>query len=270
MCRWSAEKGYSMPSSKDVPSSNGAGEMGNPSTARDRNGKGPRTRGGWTPAGTAAKRRETHSRQGTARGQRRRREILDAARRVFERDGYIDVNVEDIVQEANVSRGSFYTYFPSKLDAFQALTSEMGDQIDQAVTYRADPAHVSPVDDLREANRRYIEVYRENAAFYGLVEQVSTMDAETGSFRQIGRKRHIDRVARRIRAWQKQGYADPAIHPTSTAAALVSMTSNQCYWWFVGGEKSGHPDRDDEVLNDIWVRVLGLRDEPCGEWMKSA
>ena len=86
------------------------------------------------------------------------------------------------MQEANVSRGSFYTYFPSKLDAFQALTSEMGEQIDQAVTYRADPAHLNPIDDLREANRRYIEVYRENAAFYGLVEQVSTMDAETGSF----------------------------------------------------------------------------------------
>ena len=46
-------------------------------------------------------------------------------------DQHIDAHVEDIVQEANVSRGSFYTYFPSKLDAFQALTSEMGDQIDQ-------------------------------------------------------------------------------------------------------------------------------------------
>lgn len=251
--------------SKDTAGTDGTVAAGS-STVRDRNGQGPRTRGGWTPAGTAAKRRENYSRQGTPRGQRRRREILDAARRVFERDGYIDVNVEDIVKEADVSRGSFYTYFPSKLDAFQALTSEMGDQIDQAVTYRADHEQVSPIDNLREANRQYIEVYKNNAAFYGVVEQVSNIDAETRSFRQIGRRRHIERLSRRIRTWQATGYADPTLDPNSTAAALVSMTSNQCYWWFVCGENSGHPGRDHEVITDIWVRVLGLRTVPNEDW----
>jgi hypothetical protein len=74
-------------------------------------GEGPRTRGGWTPAGTAADRRAAQAERSTPRGQQTRRDITEAARRVFERDGYLDANVDDIVAEAGVARGSFYTYF---------------------------------------------------------------------------------------------------------------------------------------------------------------
>ncbi len=250
-----------MPHSNSTYDSHDAEGPGHSSTPRSRNGEGARTRGGWTPAGTAAKRRENYSRQGTPRGQKARQEILFAARRVFERDGYIDVNVDDIVKEADVSRGSFYTYFPSKLDAFQALSSELGGQIDEAVVYRMESEPIGPTRDLRESHRRYIDVYRTYAQFYGLIEQVATIDEETRELRRSGRQRHIDRVARRIRVWQDRGSADPILDAESTAAALVSMTSNQCYWWFVGGENRD-VGREHEVITDIWVRVLGLHDEP--------
>ena len=47
-----------------------------------------RTRGGWVPAGTSAARRTAHASRTTAKGQRTREELVAAARRVFERDGY--------------------------------------------------------------------------------------------------------------------------------------------------------------------------------------
>src|SRR6516162_5242166 len=70
--------------------------------ARAKDGDGPRTRGGWTPAGTAAARRAARPDRATPRGDRTREELVEAARRVFERDGFVNVRVADIVAEAGV------------------------------------------------------------------------------------------------------------------------------------------------------------------------
>jgi AcrR family transcriptional regulator len=52
-----------------------------------------------------------------ARAQREenRRRLLAAARRVFERSGYLAPSVDDIAQEAGVSRQTFYRHFDGKL-----------------------------------------------------------------------------------------------------------------------------------------------------------
>ena len=92
-----------------------------------------RTRGGWTPAGTAAARRAGHDERATAKGLRTRDELLAAARRVFERDGYLETRVADIAAEAELAHGSFYTYFSSKQDVFLAIVRDVGRQFRDAV-----------------------------------------------------------------------------------------------------------------------------------------
>ena len=89
-----------------------------------------RTRGGWVPAGTSAARRTAHASRTTAKGQRTREELVAAARRVFERDGYFGARVADITAEAGVAHGSFYTYFASRQDVFVAVLREVVDRVD--------------------------------------------------------------------------------------------------------------------------------------------
>lgn len=62
-----------------------------------------------------------------ARKQREQREsqILDAALRVFARKGYHAASVSDIVAEADVARGTFYLYFPSKHQLFAGLVEHL-------------------------------------------------------------------------------------------------------------------------------------------------
>src|SRR2546423_4674070 len=55
----------------------------------------------------------------------RRGELLEAARRVFERDGYHAATVSSIVQMAGLSQGAFYLYFVDKKAVFAALQDEM-------------------------------------------------------------------------------------------------------------------------------------------------
>jgi len=55
----------------------------------------------------------------------RRGELLEAARRVFERDGYHGTTVSAVVQAAGLSQGAFYLYFADKKGIFAALQDEM-------------------------------------------------------------------------------------------------------------------------------------------------
>ena len=233
---------------------------------RNSGGDGPRTRGGWTPAGTAAKRREVQLERGTERGQRTREEIIAAARKVFERDGYLEASIDDIVADAGVARGSFYTYFPTKLAVLKVLASRVGKQIREAVMFQPEDMDLDPVEALDQSHRRYIEVYRQNAGIYGLIEQLSTIDPELHNIRLSGRRNHVKRVATRIRRWQERGLADPTIEPTTTAAALVSMTSNTCYWCFVGQDRYD-VDQLAVTVTELWVRSLDLQRRPRRAWL---
>jgi AcrR family transcriptional regulator len=51
-------------------------------------------------------------------------DLLEATREVFLAYGYRGTTIDDIAGAAGVSRGSFYTYFPSKRDALLAVGAD--------------------------------------------------------------------------------------------------------------------------------------------------
>ncbi len=53
-----------------------------------------------------------------------RQAILEAARRVFASIGYEATSVRDIIRETELAAGTFYNYFRSKEEVFEALASE--------------------------------------------------------------------------------------------------------------------------------------------------
>ncbi|MDA8043968.1 MAG: TetR/AcrR family transcriptional regulator [Actinomycetota bacterium] len=193
---------------------------------------------------------------GTARGQQSRMKLLKAARTVFERDGYFNASVDDIVKEAGAARGSFYGYFEDKRHVFRIVASEVTEAVRQAVI-SGSATTGDAVARLHATNLRYLEVYRANAAMFGLVEQVATIDPVVSADRMEIRRQHISRVSDSIARWQERGLVKKDIDADLVAPLLVSMTSNFCYWWFVGSE-TYEWDRAAETITDTWVRVLGL------------
>ena len=58
--------------------------------------------------------------------QRSRRRILDAARDVFFRDGFMLANLDEVAMKAGVAKGTLYRYFESKADLYVAVLAENG------------------------------------------------------------------------------------------------------------------------------------------------
>ena len=226
-----------------------------------------RTRGGWVPVGTSAARRSTSAE--TDRGQRTRRQILDAARLVFERDGYLDTSVDDIVRQAGVARGSFYTYFTTKLDVFRAVVLEVSAAIDAAIAARDDDVRLDPVEALRRSNLRAMAALKANGAMYGLTEQLAHIDPQLAIANQSRRRRDIERIAATIRRWQVRGVADPTVDPVPTAAALLSMTRHLFYSLYVAGDELYDETDAAQVVHEVWVRTVDLRARPRRRWLEA-
>ncbi|MCP5043758.1 MAG: TetR/AcrR family transcriptional regulator [bacterium] len=55
-----------------------------------------------------------------------RRRILDAARDVFFRDGFMLANLDEVATRAGVAKGTLYRYFESKADLYVAVLAENG------------------------------------------------------------------------------------------------------------------------------------------------
>ena len=55
------------------------------------------------------------------KGMQTRARLLDAAKVVFERDGFLDARIADIAETAQLAIGSFYHYFDSKEQIFREI-----------------------------------------------------------------------------------------------------------------------------------------------------
>ena len=77
-----------------------------------------------------------------------------AARKVFEKRGFFDARVADIVEAANVGYGSFYTHFSDKIDVLLELMGEYHDELNQNILT---PAIMTKLDKYITT---YTQVYR--------------------------------------------------------------------------------------------------------------
>lgn len=93
----------------------------------------------------------------SAQASRTVRTLLDAAGRVFAEVGYDFANVDQIVTEAGVARGTFYRYFDDKLQVLTALANECAASMAGPITELASlEEHADPAA-LRATLRQFLE-----------------------------------------------------------------------------------------------------------------
>src|SRR6267142_482812 len=111
----------------------------------------------------------------------RRRELLDAAVRVFARKGFHSSRVGDIANEAGVAHGLLYHYFRSKDEVLETIFRETWSVL-VADTLRIEAAGVP----LREQLRRFARIYL--GSWLATPELVRVLVREVGRSRDVGER----------------------------------------------------------------------------------
>ncbi|MDR7159139.1 TetR/AcrR family transcriptional regulator [Arthrobacter sp. BE255] len=166
------------------------------------------------------------------RGIRTRQALVDAARVVFERDGYLDARLTDITAEAKCATGTFYTYFLDKGEIFAAVMEATKNEM-----LHPGMEHVDGVDNpaaiIEASNRAYLESFRRNAKLMQLLEEVASIDPKVRELRRARGWVFVERNARAIKDLQARGLADPDVDPVMASRLLSGMISRFAFATFV-------------------------------------
>lgn len=194
------------------------------------------------------------------KGVRSRARLIEAAKKVFERDGFLDARIIDIARTARLSPGSFYHYFDSKEEIFREVAEAQEARLttppDREVS---DPQpHLSPAERIRRANRLYLERYRDEAALMGVIEQVSRYDRQVNAARMATMKHFAERAEAAIAGFQREGLVDKRLKPAFAADALGAMVARFAEIWLVQGYREYDFDEAVEQLSILWINALGI------------
>lgn len=207
----------------------------------------------------ASKRRRTAGEKSsttrrTQKGQQTRERLVQAARTVFEEQGFLHARVADVCAAANTSHGTFYTYFDSK----EAVFKEVVDSVElDLLAVDPVPEDTDPVERIRSANRHYLETYRANAKIMAVIHQVATFDPEVRATRVQRQNAFATAIERRTRAYQDAGLADPDVDPRYAAQALGGMVAFFAEDMFTQGHGFSL-DEAVEQLTLLWANAVGL------------
>lgn len=188
----------------------------------------------------------------SARKEATRRRVLDAARELFETEGYEETTVRAIAGRAQVSVGSVFTSYPSKADI---LSEVMGDRLEELYDELDRVGHQlrgSTADRLRSLFALFFafEVRRKRLF---LAHISATYDWRPGAAgKPFGTNERLKQVVRDCLArGVAAGDVDPAIDPEAIVEALLAV-----YAWTY--RLAAWADADAEAMSDAMDQQIGL------------
>lgn len=206
---------------------------------------------GRNPAATEPARRPR-----TARGERTRRALLDAAKTEFGEQGFQGASITSITRRAGTALGSFYTYFESKDSIFRAVVNDMSAAV--AGQARSSLAGVEGgVAREQAALSAFLRFVREHKEVYRIIDEAEFVDA-------AAYRAHYEttagRIAERLRAGAATGDLKPGIGELQ-AWAIMGMNVFLGLRYAVWSDEMGAEEIAD-MASDLLANGIAARKDP--------
>jgi len=184
----------------------------------------------------------------------RRRQILDAAVRVFARQGFHACRVSDIADEAGVAYGLVYHYFRSKEEVLDTLFTERWDILLQVV--RDVDADDGPARDKLRAIAAFIfDSYRHDPDLMKVIVVEVTRAANTFGLTHAGRIREAyDLMGEVVAKAQEAGTFRADVSPRFAALAFYGVVEQVLTGWIFDADPVS--DADIESAKDLVVETI--------------
>jgi TetR/AcrR family transcriptional regulator, transcriptional repressor of aconitase len=156
----------------------------------------------------------------------RRRQILDAARRRFIKNGFHATSMQDVLTEADLSAGAVYRYFRGKEDIIAAIADEALAELTASVTDMLDTDPLPSLEDVvgqiletvgrmdsgQELANLALQIWAEALRSPALAERVAQT---VNSLRNV--------LAELAAVYAERGLIPPDVSPMSVAKVLTAI-----------------------------------------------
>jgi AcrR family transcriptional regulator len=197
-------------------------------------------------------------RETSDKAQATRERILDAAIKVFASKGYHETKVDDIVAEAEASKGAVYFHFPGKQQIFLALVDKFANLLQRQLI----EAVAQESDGVQRVNLA-LQVCLETFAQYRSLAKILLIQASgLGAVFEEKRLEIHDRFARVIQRYLDEAVAAGEIAPIDTeivAYAWMGAINEVVIRWIY----TGQPERERLIpaLCAMLLRSIGVSPE---------
>jgi AcrR family transcriptional regulator len=185
----------------------------------------------------------------------RRRHILAAASRVFSQRGVQAATMTEVANEAGISPGLIYRYFPSKEELLACAMSENAQEID--TRWMAAPVdHPDPLGEFMELSAATFEALNEPLEqqhaimhFEHFLHAVRDGDPVALSEVRANMDGIVEKIRVRLAAAQQAGQIDPSVDPLALAEVCLD------FYWGTRLRKMLKPDDD---IDRSWGQYTGM------------
>jgi AcrR family transcriptional regulator len=183
--------------------------------------------------------------------------LILAARKLISSRGYHSVTIGDIIQEAGVSRATFYFYFRDKRHVFVQAANVLMEEL-----YELAGRHYPEKDEYSRivlANIAYLQVWQREAKLIGEFFALSLVDDQVHHIYDYHRRRFEERIEGRLQRLLDQGRI-PETDPRLLAAALSAMVEFFAFRFFATDDtvSAKHFTFGDavKILSECWYRAV--------------
>jgi AcrR family transcriptional regulator len=191
----------------------------------------------------------------TARGERTRRRLLEAAEQVFAELGYHDASIVKITEAAGVGQGTFYLYFASKKAVFDEVVLDLNTRVRHAMTEASAEGRTRAERELLGFGA-FFRFTAEHPALYRIVRQAEFVSPET---LQLHYERLTEGYVHGLQAAMEAGEVSPG-DPEVLAWSLMGIGELVGMRWILWNGSTEMPEAVFDELARIIVRALGATD----------
>lgn len=189
-----------------------------------------------------------------------REQLLKKALNVFSKKGYTATTLQDIAQEADVTRGAIYHHFGGKAELYNTLVREYADRGNQ-IMGQAVSEGGTLLDILRRVFIRQLQVIEENREMRALMELYLF---KTGSVPELeeGRQQQIEAGVGLVQMLSgimsqgiEQGLLRSDVNPTEMARAYVAFQNGLINLWLTTPEQFSLKDSAESFAEILMAGI---------------
>jgi len=161
------------------------------------------------------------------KGERTRQKLMEAARLVFGRDGFLKAEVSEISRVAEKSNGAVYIYFENKSAILDALLDDFAARVQERLPYVRPEGFYTLLsfDDLQNTLRDLWQVYSEHVGTFSALAQAAMVDPHFSARYRESRQRAAEDIRGMIEGRRAAGFCQ-GLDPFYGTLCLESLLVN--------------------------------------------
>jgi TetR/AcrR family transcriptional regulator, fatty acid metabolism regulator protein len=192
------------------------------------------------------------------KGELRKNQILDGAKKLIARNGYYGTHVEDILREVKIGKGTFYLYFKNKEDLFISILERFLDEWEEVVlAVTTEPGQRDLQTYFQAVITRSLHFFKRNEHLCNIYLRIGPGISEIFEpyierFEQRMLKYVIDELKKGVHA----GFFRKDLDIEITANIIVGAHLRLAYYYFVVKKRKRVKPSIDQISDEFFKMII--------------